>query len=66
MNNTKEVRFDQWCHKCEHYNEPETDDHCNDCLAQSWNIDSTKPLYFKDNGKEENNGSNNSELHQPR
>lgn len=55
MNNTKEVRFDQWCPKCEHYDKNATDLPCNDCLAQGWNVDSTKPIYFKDNGKEEKN-----------
>lgn len=57
MNNTKEVRFDKWCSKCEHYDKNATDLPCNDCLAQGWNVDSTKPLYFKDNGKEKKNGN---------
>lgn len=48
MNTTKEVRFDKWCSKCEHKEMPETDDPCNDCLAQGYNVDSTKPLYFKE------------------
>lgn len=53
MNNLKEVLFAYWCRECEHYDKPETDDPCNSCLAQGWNVDSTKPIYFKDNGKEE-------------
>ena len=61
MNNTKEVRFDKWCSSCEHCDKPETDIPCNDCLAQGYNIDSTKPVFYKK--KEEKGGSNNSELH---
>lgn len=61
MNNLKEVLFAYWCYKCEHCDKPETDDPCNSCLAQGWNVDSTKPFFYKE--KEEKNGSNNGELH---
>ena len=45
---TKEVYFNQWCPKCSHYNKSETKDPCNECLTQGWNIDSHKPINFKE------------------
>lgn len=44
----KEVRFDIYCSKCKNSNTPETEDPCNDCLAQGWNEDSKKPILFKE------------------
>ena len=48
MNETKEVRFDLWCSTCEHHDKNETDDPCNACLAQGFNVDSTKPVMYKE------------------
>lgn len=45
---TKEVRFDIYCQKCKNANTPETEDPCNDCLAQGWNAESKKPILFKE------------------
>ena len=44
----KIVKFDEWCHKCEHYKEYEGDDPCNECLTDTTNVDSHKPTQFKD------------------
>ena len=48
MNNTREVRFDEWCPKCKNADTPETDDPCNGCLQQGWNIDSHQPVNFRE------------------
>lgn len=45
---TKEVYFNEYCPKCEHYSKSEAEDPCYDCLAQGWNEDSHKPIMFKD------------------
>lgn len=56
MSDTKEVRFDNWCDSCEHYDKDATDIPCNDCLAQPYNVHSSKPIYYKENEKVEKNG----------
>lgn len=48
MPNTKEVYFNEWCPKCKHEKLNETEDPCNDCLAQGFNFDSHKPVMFKE------------------
>lgn len=45
---TKEVLFYEWCKKCKNENTVETDDPCNECLTQGWNIDTHKPINFKE------------------
>lgn len=45
---TKEVYFNEYCKKCIHSDNAETDDPCNECLAQGWNDDSHKPIRFKE------------------
>lgn len=52
---TKEVRFDEYCIKCKHYDKSEAEDPCWDCLNQGWNIDSHKPVYWEENTE---NGTN--------
>ena len=44
----KIVNFDEWCHKCEHFNVVDWDDPCNDCLNNPGNEDSHRPVYFKE------------------
>ena len=46
--NTKEVYFEIYCPKCQHWEKSEADDPCFDCLNQNWNDDSHKPIYFKE------------------
>ena len=48
---TKEVYFVTYCDKCVHKNKADTEDPCNECLAQPFMIDSHKPLYFEEEGK---------------
>jgi len=49
--NTKEVNFRLYCPKCKHYELPETEDPCNECLAQGWNYDSRKPINYEEKDK---------------
>lgn len=49
----KEVRFDQYCPKCEHWEKSEAEDPCYDCLNQGWNDESHKPIMFKEKEKNE-------------
>lgn len=43
----KEVYFNKYCYKCEYSKYPEAKDPCDECIAQTVNEDSHKPLYFK-------------------
>lgn len=49
----KEVRFDQYCPKCENWEKSEAEDPCYDCLNQGWNDESHKPIMFKEKEKNE-------------
>lgn len=44
----KEVRFDEYCRKCVHYEKSESEDPCWDCLENAVNAYSRKPVYFKE------------------
>ena len=44
----KEVYFDQYCKKCLYKDEDETNDACDECLANPSNINSHKPVNFKE------------------
>lgn len=50
MNNTKEVYFAQYCPNCKHYEDDESDPNspCWDCMNEGFNIDSHKPVKFKE------------------
>ena len=48
MNETKEVNFRLYCPKCKYYNDKAEDEPCNSCLAQGYNIDSHKPVEYKE------------------
>lgn len=47
-NAKKEVAFNTWCPKCKYEKEEETVDICNECLTFGYNIDSHKPVNFKE------------------
>lgn len=47
-NNLKEVYFDKWCHKCEHYGKKESEDPCYECLDEPVNVESHKPVGFEE------------------
>lgn len=46
--NYKEVYFDQYCKTCKHENLPETDDPCDECLQETVNVYSHKPVKWKE------------------
>lgn len=46
--NIKEVRFDLYCEKCAHYEEPDDDDPCHYCLEEPGRQYTHKPLNFKE------------------
>lgn len=49
MENTdKEVRFDIYCQTCHNKNTPETEDPCNDCLAEPINQGTKKPIFWSE------------------
>ena len=54
MNDTKEIDFRTYCNKCKYKDVEETENPCNECLAQGFNIDSRKPIRFKK--EDEQNG----------
>lgn len=51
MNETKEVYFYQYCKTCEYFEIPETEDPCNECLANPSNMCSHKPTNWKEKEK---------------
>ena len=44
----KEVYFDQYCKTCKYENLPETDDPCDECLQETVNVYSHKPVKWKE------------------
>lgn len=44
----KEVDFKTYCETCEHKDLEEKFDPCNDCLAEPMNVNSDKPIYWKE------------------
>lgn len=46
----KEVRFDLYCRFCKYYNREERMDPCNECLESGMNQNSSKPVFFKERG----------------
>ena len=46
--NYKEVYFDQYCKTCKHENLPETDDPCDECLKETVNVYSHKPVKWEE------------------
>lgn len=44
----KEVRFDIYCKDCKYEDKKENEDPCWDCLTETVNQDSKKPVYFKE------------------
>lgn len=46
---TKEVFFYEYCEKCVNWKKPDVDEPCNECLNEPFNMNSHKPVYFKEN-----------------
>lgn len=44
----KEVYFSEYCHKCVNELAPEESEVCDDCLAHPSNLNSHKPVNFKE------------------
>ena len=44
----KEVYFHEYCSKCEHYKEDDTEEPCNECLENPSNEFSHKPVKFEE------------------
>ena len=44
----KEVYFDQYCKTCEYKDLPESEDPCFDCLEEPTNLESHKPVHYKE------------------
>lgn len=44
----KEVRFDEYCQKCEHEDVDEAEDPCDECLSNPANAYSCKPVNFEE------------------
>ena len=57
--NEHEVRFDIWCEKCKYKDKKENEDPCWDCLTETVNQDSRKPVYFKEDKDANTNSSSN-------
>ena len=57
MNDTKECLFEQYCKTCKYFEKEGWEDPCNDCLGESYNIDSHKPVnYEEDERRVKKNG----------
>lgn len=46
-NNVKFVDYFRYCASCEHWNKPECEDPCDECLTLPAREDSRKPEYYK-------------------
>lgn len=44
----KEVYFGQYCGSCKHCDKPESEDPCDECLAESVNVYSHKPVKYEE------------------
>ena len=42
------VRFDQWCDKCKHCELDDIHEPCNECLDNSINTNTMKPVMFEE------------------
>lgn len=47
VSDLKEAYFNQYCPLCKHKDRAETEDPCDDCLAEAVNTNSHKPVYFE-------------------
>ena len=47
QNDEKIVNFQYWCEMCEHFEKPEEDLPCRDCLDEPVNVNSTKPILWE-------------------
>lgn len=45
---SKEVRFDKYCPKCNHWNNGKESPRCDECLEEPTRIGTEKPLYYEE------------------
>lgn len=48
MEDIREVRFDEYCKKCEYEKKQENEDPCDKCLDEPVNDNTSKPRMFKE------------------
>lgn len=55
MNNDgyKEVYFDKYCETCKFKEQREDEDPCDECLVETVNLYSHKPVYWREEKKQE-------------
>ena len=46
--NYKEVYYNEYCPRCKHFKNSMTDDPCNDCLTESVNLYTHRPVKFEE------------------
>lgn len=46
--NRKEVYFSEYCPKCQYWTFAENEDPCNECLGHPSNINSHRPINYKE------------------
>ena len=44
-------KFDEYCKTCKHFKLDENEDPCNECLAETVNVDSRKPVHYEEVNK---------------
>ena len=44
----KEVYFHQYCNTCQYHDVKENEEPCHSCLAEPFNVDSHKPIKWKE------------------
>lgn len=49
----KIVEIEKWCPKCLHFDKPENEEPCWECLTNATNEDSHRPINFKKANKKE-------------
>lgn len=59
MEDIREVRFDEYCKKCEHEKKQENETPCDKCLDEPVNDNTSKPKMFKEKEARRNAISNN-------
>lgn len=47
-NHEKLVNFRLYCPKCQHYQVPQDEEPCNECLTYPANVESEKPVMYKE------------------
>ena len=53
INDLKFVHYNDYCKTCEHYEEDEASDACNECLNNPVNVNSHKPVNYKEKSQNE-------------